>query len=548
MRSRRLLLFVLGVFGAVASVVPAVASAGVAPVLEFGARGTGAGQVSDPAGSEYAPSGDLFVVDLRNRRIDVFSATGAFVRAFGKGVNVDGSDVCEAGEECKESVKGEGAGQLFTPNDLALLDGKVYVTDDEMNRVSVFSEAGEFLFAFGKEVDASPTHADVCTTACQEAEHGPEGGALYFPSGIAAAGGRLFIADQRHNRISVYAADGSWIEAFGKEVSKSGSSGICNVAANCQEGSFDESAGSTVRPRTLAAAGGDFYVGSEISQRIDVFTTAGQFVRAFGRHVAPDGADVCTTATGCVEGEQSAAPAAVPFPSGIAIAADGSIFVSDYGYNRISKFDSSGVFVHAWGEGVVDGAPELQVCTVTCLAGRGGVKPASVNVPYGLAIDSLGRLAVSEEGGIKTSVSRISVFEDSNPPPPTPPVIPPADNPGTSSGSKPAPSAPSPSPTPLPGKAKPGKLVLDKETGTATLFVNVTGPGKLVLSGTGVKKASRSSTGPATLKVPVKATGRQKKKLLGSGKVTLKGKLTFTSTDGIPKTTPKNLTLKLKLP
>ena len=44
------------------------------------------------------------------------------------------------------------------------------------------------------------------------------------------------------------------------------------------------------------------------------------------------------------------------FPIGVAVASDGSVYVSDYRNHRIQKFTSEGVFVSKWGtEGTGDG-------------------------------------------------------------------------------------------------------------------------------------------------------------------------------------------------
>ena len=43
-------------------------------------------------------------------------------------------------------------------------------------------------------------------------------------------------------------------------------------------------------------------------------------------------------------------------PAGVAVASDGSVYVTDSGNHRIQKFTSEGVFVSKWGtEGTGDG-------------------------------------------------------------------------------------------------------------------------------------------------------------------------------------------------
>jgi Asp-tRNA(Asn)/Glu-tRNA(Gln) amidotransferase A subunit family amidase len=105
-----------------------------------------------------------------------------------------------------------------------------------------------------------------------------------------------------------------------------------------------------------------------------------------------------------------------------------------------------------------------------------------------------------------------------------------------------APAAESPKPVVKPGKK--AKLLPGK--GTALLTVNVSGPGKLVLSGTGVKKVTMhpKKAGPVTL--PIKAIGAKAKTLAKTGKVTVHLKITFTSADGVTVEQTKTVVLKKK--
>jgi hypothetical protein len=95
------------------------------------------------------------------------------------------------------------------------------------------------------------------------------------------------------------------------------------------------------------------------------------------------------------------------------------------------------------------------------------------------------------------------------------------------------------------GKAKP-----NKKKGTATLSVEVPGPGELALSGKTVKAAgARSSiaaTGAGTVQLKVRPRGKAKRKLSDQGKVKVTANITFTPSalGGAP---PSSQTKKLKL-
>jgi TolB protein len=92
-----------------------------------------------------------------------------------------------------------------------------------------------------------------------------------------------------------------------------------------------------------------------------------------------------------------------------------------------------------------------------------------------------------------------------------------------------------------------GKVKLNKAKGTAALTVTVAGPGQIVLSGKGIKKATNSAAAKGKATLTVKASGKALKKLNEKGAVSLKAKLTFTPTGGSPGVANKSLTLKKQL-
>jgi DNA-binding beta-propeller fold protein YncE len=140
-------------------------------VARFGSAGSNEGQLSSPAGVAVSDAtGDVYVVDRGNNRVEQFSQTGAFVSAWGWGVK-DGAkeyEVCEAGERCRAGIAdsgrlsfGEnfrlGAGQFLSPDGIAIdnsatagdqSSGDVYVVADvvpEHSYVEKFSASGEYL-------------------------------------------------------------------------------------------------------------------------------------------------------------------------------------------------------------------------------------------------------------------------------------------------------------------------------------------------------------------------------------------------------------------
>jgi hypothetical protein len=117
----------------------------------------------------------------------------------------------------------------------------------------------------------------------------------------------------------------------------------------------------------------------------------------------------------------------------------------------------------------------------------------------------------------------------------------------------PAPPAPAP-PAPPAGRSTPAptievlKAKLDKRRGTATLLVQVSGPGRLVLSGKDVAKATGASHSAAVVKLAVRARGRARVRLNHRGRAKVGLTVTFAPAEGgAAVSATRSLTLKRAL-
>src|SRR5262249_29417849 len=82
-----------------------------------GSQGSGAGQLSGPLGDAVDASGNVWVSDTANNRVEEFSSAGTFMMTFGWGVK-DGKaegETCTSTESCQAGIAGPGAGQLNEP-------------------------------------------------------------------------------------------------------------------------------------------------------------------------------------------------------------------------------------------------------------------------------------------------------------------------------------------------------------------------------------------------------------------------------------------------
>ncbi len=93
-------------------------------------------------------------------------------------------------------------------------------------------------------------------------------------------------------------------------------------------------------------------------------------------------------------------PASLGFPAGLALSADGQLYVSDLLHNRVLRFDPP--FASGMAAAVVFGQPDFE----TIVSGNTTDK---LSFPLGLAVDSGGRLFVADAGN-----NRIAVFSRAN--------------------------------------------------------------------------------------------------------------------------------------
>jgi hypothetical protein len=216
---------------------PRVAKAdGTLPFLgSFGSQGASAGQFELPRGvaiddSSGPSKGDVYVADQGNQRVEKFNVVGGLILTFGNEVNAtkvqekaEGGAITEAeenlctaasGDICVAGVNGAAGGQFFNPLGVAVdpTSGDVYVVDFSNHRIEKFSPDGEFLLAFGKEVNAT-TSANICTAAsgdaCQAGKVGTGEDEFEWALGsFIAVGvtGTVYVGDE--NRIQEYEPTG----------------------------------------------------------------------------------------------------------------------------------------------------------------------------------------------------------------------------------------------------------------------------------------------------------------------------------------------------
>jgi hypothetical protein len=229
---------------------------------------------------------------------------------------------------------------------------------------------------FGREVNLSQVNAkagpaleDVCTVeskdTCQPGKESSIPGGFSSPAGVAGApNGNVYVADENNNRVQEFTADGHFILMFGKEVNQTTKANVCTQqeitteGVKCQAGKRGEGAGEFIEPRALAIDGstGSVYVSEPtVNDRVDEFTSTGQFVLMIGKEVnQTTKANLCTAQEVKTKGVKCKAGVfaglgitehgAFVLPAAIAVGPEKHLlYVGDE--HRVQEFDAEGKWV-----------------------------------------------------------------------------------------------------------------------------------------------------------------------------------------------------------
>lgn len=131
-----------------------------------GERGGDPGQLNFPINLVVDKSGNLFVTDTGNFRVQVFSPDGQFVRMFGQ--------------------LGDAVGSFTRPKGIGIdSDGNVYVVDAAFNNFQIFNAEGQTLLFVGNM--------------------GREPGTFWLPAGMYIdAADRIYVVDSINARVQVF--------------------------------------------------------------------------------------------------------------------------------------------------------------------------------------------------------------------------------------------------------------------------------------------------------------------------------------------------------
>ncbi|MEK9145953.1 MAG: hypothetical protein AAB339_10115, partial [Elusimicrobiota bacterium] len=198
--------------------------------LGWGSTGTANGEFITANGIAVDSSGNVYVVDQKNHRVQKFDNSGNFLTNWGS--------------------FGSGNGQMNQPYSAAVdASGAVYVTDFFNSRVQKFDSAGNFLAKWG-------------TSGSGNGQFSSLGGIAVDPSG------NVYTAERGNHRVQKFDSSGNFLAKWGSQ--------------GTTEGKFDAPWG------VAADASGNVYVAdgsngiSKKNHRIQKFDSSGNFLAKWG--------------------------------------------------------------------------------------------------------------------------------------------------------------------------------------------------------------------------------------------------------------------------
>jgi hypothetical protein len=296
-------------------------------LTRFGGAGSAAGQISLAEGVAVDPTtGHIYVADRGNNRVSEFTPWGEFVKAFGWDVSPGPVN------EVQEVRVRASAGQFnlsfegSTTTDIAFDApgsgaASVEAALDVLPNIGGAGKSVVVTRVAGTPDGLTPY---VFTITFRDFSGSPDVPQITIADGsVPLSGGNPSTASEVRTRAngapSTVGLESCTQESGCKE-------GLCAQNSICEEGLEGAGAGEFAKPSAIAVdSGGNIYVRDSKNARVEKFTSAGEFVLAFG--------------------SEGTGPGEISGGNGIAIAPDGTILLPDVG--RVEQFSPTGVFESA---------------------------------------------------------------------------------------------------------------------------------------------------------------------------------------------------------
>ena len=335
-------------------VVTTVAGTGAAGYAGDGGQATASTvRLSFPFGLSVDGSNNIYITDTYNNRIRKVDAAG---------VNA-GVISTVAGSSGTPGDSGDGgaatSATMYYPQGSVAVDsaGNLYIADTFNGRVRKVTASSGNISTFAGRLKSDPSGDEGPATEAQ----------LNIPYGVAVDGsGNLYLSDTVNNRVrKVDATTGVITTVVGSGAHGAGGDGAAATSAQLSS------------PYGVAVDGSNnIYIADGRNHRIRKVTASTGFISTVAGTTQGFGGD---------GGSATATAAKLNGPRGVAVDSAGNLYIADTGNNRIRKVDTAGNISTVAGDGTVgssgDGGPAAM---------------ATLNAPYGVAVDGSGNIYIAQ--------------------------------------------------------------------------------------------------------------------------------------------------------
>jgi uncharacterized protein YjiK len=308
-------------------------------VLKFDASGNylsklgmsyNSGQSNDrfngPHSIAFDSAGNIYVSDTWNERIQVFSSGGSYLATIGT-TGIQNSD----------------NGHLCNPQHMAVAGTVLYIADACNHRVQLFNVA-------------NPLAVGYLATLGTAGQSGDDSAHFNLPYGVAVDANRIYVVDNENDRVQVFDRTTRVYQA------------------TISQGWGDDNAHLRHPSDVAVDASGNIYVADQLNARVQQFNSSLAYVRTYGTTGVPYLTDNLHYNR----------------PSGIAVARDGSIYLTEEAGQRLIKLDASG-------------APQWAVGLPGVVVDAGA--NSRLNYPTDVCLSPAGQAFVADRGN-----SRVQIF------------------------------------------------------------------------------------------------------------------------------------------
>ena len=299
-------------------------------LMEIGERwnaGSSNNQLDGPASVAFDTAGNIFISDGNNARIQIFDANGNYKTTLGV-----------------TDQAGTDNNHFDGPEHIFIAGNRLYIADSGNHRIQIFNISSPYAPTWEATIGVS-------------GEEGDDNSHLSSPTGVAVDASYIYVADSGNNRVQIF--------------NRNTLAYVATVGSGSGSGDYQFRTPTDVAVDTA----GNLYVADVYNNRVQQYNSIWQYVRTYGTTGFPYVTDGYH----------------YNYPTGVAVASDGSIYIVEQRGKRLVKLNANGTPQWTVGE-----------------PGVSGYDNSHFRYPEDVALDNMGRVYVADSAN-----DRIQIYTSS---------------------------------------------------------------------------------------------------------------------------------------